>query len=208
MGKRLDALPKSIPPPPFNPLGEGPSSTATESQWLSGDEKSYKDCSREWVHCVRCKEFSFDCHGPEIKLGGYCSKCHLDRKRCMWESSTSDLGPNATFISPNCRFLVVSDGTLLADVLTSNDESTNINVANTQPYTSPSSSSSSSQQGEQGTPVVDGSRDQESSNKIGDLADDQSIPSAPGISHNGKGLPPARERYKAQLITMRPIPND
>ena len=188
--KRQDPQTKSIPPPPFNPIGQGPSATATESQWLSEDEKSYKDSSREWVPCIRCKEFSFDCHGPEIKLGGYCSYCHLDRKRCKWESRTSDLGPNVTFISPNRRLFAVSDGTLLAKVLPSNDESTDINIANTQLYTL--SSSSSSQQWYQEAPIVDGSCDQESSNKIGDFADNQSIPGAPGIGHGGKDRPPGK----------------
>lgn len=179
-----------LPPPIMTPMGQGPSSAAKESQCLSGDKNSYKNSSREWVPCLRCKEFSFDCQGLDIKLGGSCSYCHMDRKRCEWESCASDQNLNAPSSSSDPQSLAIKDEILHSTVSTSNDYRINIDVPNSQPDTTSSLlSTSSSQQYHQGTPIAAGSRDHESSNKIGGFADDYSIPGAPEIGHGGKDCP-------------------
>ena len=181
-----------LPAPITTPMGQGPSLAATESQYLSGYKSSYRDSSREWVPCLRCKEFSFDCHGPEINLGGYCSYCHMDRKKCEWESRAGDQNLNAPSISSDPRSLAINDEMLHPTMLTSNGCRTEINnIPYPQPYTSPS------QQWYQKTPIVAGSHDQESSNKIGDFADDHSIPGAPGIGHGGKDYPPGEREVQS-----------
>ncbi len=129
------------------------------------------------ITCLRCKEYSIDCHGAEIKLDGHCLNCHEKGKKCEFESRTSDPDLDAPSSSPNPQFPTIDDEMLHPTVRTSNDNRTNIKIPDPQPDTP----SSSSRQSYQNPPIKDPSRDPETANRTHGFTDDRSISGEPRI---------------------------
>lgn len=164
------------PPPSFIPTRQAPLPPATISQSISGDANPHKEPLREQIPCSCCKEYGIDCHGPEIKLDGHCSNCHENGKKCEFKSCVSDQNFSAPSSSPNPQSLATNDEMLNPIASTNNDHRTNINIPNPQPDTS-----SSGRQIDQKTPIIDESHERETSNTIGGITNDDSIPGKPRI---------------------------
>ena len=121
-----------LPPPIFIPIGQASLPSAMQSQSISGDQNPYKDLPRRPTPCLRCKENSIDCHGPETKYFGDCSKCHEAGKRCEFEAHVLDT-PSSL---PNPQSSTMNDAMPHPTVLTNNDDRTHIDIPNSQLDTS------------------------------------------------------------------------
>lgn len=154
-----------LPPPIFIPIGQASLPSAMQSQSISGDQNPYKDIPRGPIPCLRCKENSIDCHGPETKYYGDCSKCHDAGKRCEFEAHVLDV-PSSLL---NLQHSAIDDGIPQPTSSTNNDDRTHIDNPNSQLDTS------SSRQSYQNPPIKDPSRDPETSNLIGGITNNDSI---------------------------------
>lgn len=163
-------------PPFLIPIVQAPLPPAPELQSISGDENPYKETSREQITCLRCKEYSIGCHGPEVKLDGHCSNCHEKGKKCEFESRASDPNLIAPSSSLNSQPSAIDDGTPHPTPSKNNDNRTDIVIPNPQPDTS-----SSPRQSYQKTSIIDEPRDRKTSNRNHGSTDDHSISGEPRI---------------------------
>ena len=161
-----------LPPSGFIPIGQAPLPPGTESQAVLGDENPYKGLPRGRIPCLRCKEHSINCHGPETKYYGDCLKCHEAGKRCEFEAHVLD-APSSLL---NLQYSAIDDAIPHQTASTSNDKGTHNNIPDPQPNTS-----SSGRQTEQKTPIIDDSRDREISNTTSGITTNGSISDEPRI---------------------------
>ena len=161
-----------VPPPFFSPFVQTPLPPAPGLQSFSGD----KETSREQITCLLCKEYSIGCHGPEVKLDGHCSNCHEKGKKCEFESRASDPNLIAPSSSLNSQPSAIDDGTPHPTPSKNNDNRTDIVIPNPQPDTP-----SSPRQSYQKNPIIDESRDRETSNTIDGITNDESTSGEPRI---------------------------
>lgn len=78
-----------------------PSTPAPEPPYNWVDETPQKYPAREYVLCLRCKEQSIVCQGPDLRIGGHCSNCHENGKSCEFELRASDKELNTPSSPPN-----------------------------------------------------------------------------------------------------------
>ena len=176
-----------IPPPVYIPIG-GPASstTATQSQSISGDKIPLQDLPRGRIPCLRCKENRIDCHGPETEYYGDCSKCHEAGKRCEFEAHVLDT-PSSL---PIPQSSAINDAMPHPTASTSNENGKHINIPD------PQSDKSSGRQNNQKSPVIDESRDREIFNTIGGIPSNNSISDVPRIK-------PWWKRMSSKLFSSR-----